>query len=796
MYKKIGFKKSMRTMLAMVGLSLLLTAGLGATVSAAPPVAPAAEMHDEAGVLILSVVPDSPADEAGIVRGDIVLAVDGEAIDSAESFAETIGALSAGDEIAITVLHGDDTLDLATTLGERAGRTYLGVVPYAEEDLSAEEADVDEANADEANTDEANDKDASDETADEADEEDADKDEADEPTERRSLRSMMPFGQGGAMIGEVVEGGPAAEAGLVPGDLIVAVDGQDLNDDVDFAELISSYAPGDVVTLTVTNIESNETLEVPVTLGAHPDDEERAFLGISYALVPSFPGMGDVAPDEDMAQDDDADLDEDEAIEESDEGGVMIADVLAGGPADAAGLVPGDLIVAVDGEELSDDVDFAELIGAYAPGDEVTLTVTNAESNEKMEIPVVLGVHPDDEERAFLGIAYVLAPAMPGMGDLAPDEDADDSDEDAAPAERGSLRSMMPFGQGGAMIAEVVEGGPAAEAGLMAGDLIVAVDGQELSDDADFAELIGSYAPGQEVTLTVTNVETNEKMEVPVVLGANPDDETKAFLGIAYVLAPALPETGNVAPGDDADGNDDDANISEDDEGDLDDDEAIGEPDEADEDAAPRSRYHRFGMPSSLGGAKISDVVADGPAAEAGLIAGDLIIAVDGEELGSANLGDLIAAYAPGDEVVLTIQHARSDETSEMTVVLGAHPDDAERAYLGVAYIPVMNRAWDSPNRRYRAQPAPYHRQEPKQEDPRGEEPEHGDGCFHGHEGCDGHHGFGEHGDMMMPFFHHGLENFDLDQLSQEDRDALQEMFPFLFPDVEPESESQGEDGL
>ena len=49
---------------------------------------------------------------------------------------------------------------------------------------------------------------------------------------------------------------------------------------------------------------------------------------------------------------------------------------------------------------------------------------------------------------------------------------------------------------------------------------------------------------------------------------------------------------------------------------------------------------------------------------------------------------------------------------------------------------------------------------------------------------------------MMMPFFHHGLESFDLDQLSQEDRDALQEMFPFLFPDVEPESESQGEDGL
>ena len=106
----------------------------------------------------------------------------------------------------------------------------------------------------------------------------------------------------------------------------------------------------------------------------------------------------------------------------------------------------------------------------------------------------------------------------------------------------------------------------------------------------------------------------------------------------------------------------------------------------------------------------------------------------------------------------------------------------------------------------------------PKTEEPEGDEAENedGNGCFHGYspehhedshdrfhgqKGLEGHPGPGEHGGMMMPFFHHGmgghrLEDFDFDQLSEEDFDALQEMFPFFFPDGAPDSESESESGL
>ncbi|MGH2923231.1 MAG: S1C family serine protease [Solirubrobacterales bacterium] len=88
----------------------------------------------------------------------------------------------------------------------------------------------------------------------------------------------------GALIAEVVPGGPAAEAGLeggdeqrtfqgaqidVGGDVIVAVDGQRLEHDSDLAELVSRRRPGDTVTLVI--IRDGESEEVDVELGPRPE---------------------------------------------------------------------------------------------------------------------------------------------------------------------------------------------------------------------------------------------------------------------------------------------------------------------------------------------------------------------------------------------------------------------------------------------------------------------------------------------------------------------------------------------
>jgi S1-C subfamily serine protease len=72
----------------------------------------------------------------------------------------------------------------------------------------------------------------------------------------------------GAVILQVQSGGPAAQAGLQPNDVITQVDGKDLVGDSALPQAISQHKPGDTVTLTVQR--GNRQISVKVTLGQMP----------------------------------------------------------------------------------------------------------------------------------------------------------------------------------------------------------------------------------------------------------------------------------------------------------------------------------------------------------------------------------------------------------------------------------------------------------------------------------------------------------------------------------------------
>lgn len=82
----------------------------------------------------------------------------------------------------------------------------------------------------------------------------------------------------------------------------------------------------------------------------------------------------------------------------------------------------------------------------------------------------------------------------------------------------------------GVLVLKVVPGGPAAEAGLRAttlnqsgritqlGDVIVAIDGQNIDSSADLSRLLGKHKVGDSVKVTV--VRDEQKQDVEVTLGA------------------------------------------------------------------------------------------------------------------------------------------------------------------------------------------------------------------------------------------------------------------------------------
>ena len=72
----------------------------------------------------------------------------------------------------------------------------------------------------------------------------------------------------GCQQSPVVPGGPAAKAGIKPGDLITAVNGKRVTSVDDFVGTVATYSPGDTVTLTVKR--HGQTEHIKVTLGAQP----------------------------------------------------------------------------------------------------------------------------------------------------------------------------------------------------------------------------------------------------------------------------------------------------------------------------------------------------------------------------------------------------------------------------------------------------------------------------------------------------------------------------------------------
>ncbi len=72
----------------------------------------------------------------------------------------------------------------------------------------------------------------------------------------------------GDVIGNVVPGSPAVQAGLQQYDVITAIDNQPLKTDSVLAQIVNSHKPGDTVTLTVQR--GNQKLNLKVTLGQAP----------------------------------------------------------------------------------------------------------------------------------------------------------------------------------------------------------------------------------------------------------------------------------------------------------------------------------------------------------------------------------------------------------------------------------------------------------------------------------------------------------------------------------------------
>jgi S1-C subfamily serine protease len=313
--------------------------------------APRASIVADPGVLVVGVQTGSPAEKAGIVRGDVILEAKGAAVNTIAEFAQAVAEMKPGDTLAVKVRHGDAQKSLNVVLAGQAGRTWMGVLLY--------------------------------------------------PVDGREGRIFGgPMGNAfpgwagaGALVESVTAGSPAEKAGLKKGDMILSVDGTRLDPQHGLGDLIAAKKVGDTVTLSVQSVpEAAEkgSREVKVQLGKTPG-KDGPYLGIEYAMAP-FKG---------------------ERMMPGGLRGVFVAEVAGGSPAARAGIAAHDLITKVEGTSVTDPRQVVDAVGKHKPGESLALTVRHGITGREAEVTVTLGENPKEPGKAYMGVSMREMPFGP-----------------------------------------------------------------------------------------------------------------------------------------------------------------------------------------------------------------------------------------------------------------------------------------------------------------------------------------------------------------------------------------------
>ncbi len=141
----------------------------------------------------------------------------------------------------------------------------------------------------------------------------------------------------GALVSSVEENGPGAKAGVKPGDVILALNGQAIPTSSQLPVRIASLMPGTTVSLTIWRNHARRNIDVKLgSMGSQTtaSAESPHHLGGSLGLA--------VRP-----------LTGDEQAQAHTHGGLLVEGV--SGPSEDAGIQPGDVVLAANGQRVSTD---------------------------------------------------------------------------------------------------------------------------------------------------------------------------------------------------------------------------------------------------------------------------------------------------------------------------------------------------------------------------------------------------------------------------------------------------------
>jgi len=163
----------------------------------------------------------------------------------------------------------------------------------------------------------------------------------------------------GALIAQVTDSSPAADAGLMVGDVILSFGGNEVSQSSDLPPLVGNTPVGEVASVELIRNEQRMTLEVVVreleedrSAQGDPTDNEQATLGLTTIPLNA----------------------EQKAVLEVDNG-LLVGEVVADGPASLAGVAKGDVLISFDQVSVTSNAQLRQLVEAAEKGKSIAVLI-------------------------------------------------------------------------------------------------------------------------------------------------------------------------------------------------------------------------------------------------------------------------------------------------------------------------------------------------------------------------------------------------------------------------------------
>ncbi|HER35487.1 MAG TPA: PDZ domain-containing protein [Halothiobacillaceae bacterium] len=183
----------------------------------------------------------------------------------------------------------------------------------------------------------------------------------------------------GAEIVNIIEGSPAAESPLLPGDVILAVNDVPIADSADLTEVLGSLMPGSQIRLSVRS--GRETSDIEVALTRLPDS-----VNASSAPSPEVPEDPELVVLDNLGM----------ILRPLDEGGVRVGELDPNGPAKLSGMMTGDRILSIDRQSVESLAQAYRLVTRIAHnrarrGNDLILFLVERDGEQRFFMPAFAG---------------------------------------------------------------------------------------------------------------------------------------------------------------------------------------------------------------------------------------------------------------------------------------------------------------------------------------------------------------------------------------------------------------------